>query len=123
MFEYVETKRHTVESVYGEPEAEVLAKIDAKHEAVEFRIPEAGERCLSPLDFHAYESWGFTDGPRLILRRKTVKRRVLTETGDCRKAKCGEWYGSSNGSVWFCHCSESDGTYPIYRETFEEVEA
>lgn len=123
MFEFIETKRHTVESVYGKPEAEILAKISAKYEAVEFRIPTDRELCFGPHSWDLYESWGIADSPRLILRRKTVKRRVLTETGECRKARCGEWYGSSNGSVWFCHCSESDGTYPIYDETFVEVES
>lgn len=97
MFEFIETKRHTVESVYGKPEAEILAKISAKYEAVEFRIPTDRELCFGPHSWDLYESWGIADGPRLILRRKTVKRRVLTETGEVRNPLRGEPYESASG--------------------------
>ena len=122
MFEFIETKRHTVESVYGRPEAEILAKIDAKFEAVEFRIPAAADWCLSILNPTVYQSWGYTDEPRLILRRKTVKRRVLTETGEVRGAKTGELYAHVEGSILRAHWNHIVHS-AIYAETFEEVEA
>jgi len=123
MFEFIETKRHTVESVYGKPEAEILAKISAKYEAVEFRIPTERELCFGPHSWDLYESWGIADEPRLILRRKTVKRRVLTETGEVRMPKDGDMCGNHSGGIF-----KADTTfpykceYPIYRETFVEVE-
>lgn len=123
MFEFIETKRHTVESVYGKPEAEILAKISAKYEAVEFRIPTDRELCFGPHSWDLYESWGIADAPRLILRRKTVKRRVLTETGEVRKVKHGEYYGGSDGTIYRWHSPNPTAVeYPIYRETFVEVE-
>lgn len=123
MFEFTETKRHTVESVYGGPEAEILSKISPKYEAVEFRIPVDRELCFGPHSWDLYESWGISDGPRLILRRKTVKRRVLTETGEVKLAVRGEWYATSSGQIMQAGFNHEICYSPIYRETFVEVEA
>lgn len=125
MFEFVETKRHTVESVYEQPETTVLAQIDGMgYQAFNFRIPVAGDwymptgGCVRE-PFEAI-SWLPKSGPRLILRRKTVKRRVLTETGEVRQAHSGEMY-DYYGVVMRASITTGE-TYPIYRETFDEVE-
>lgn len=122
MFEFIETKRHTVESVYGKPEAEILAKIDPKDEAVEFRYPKEAERYLTICNFQVFKSLGRPDGPRLILRRKTVKRRVLTETGEVRQVVYGEYYDDGASVIRRGWPTPTNSAHPIYVESFIEVE-
>lgn len=127
MFEFIETKRHTLESIYGRPEADVLRDVDVMgYEPLRIGVPQEGDVALvgkvTPLAKVAAAPTNFVR-PRLILRRKTVKRRVLTETGEVRKALRGEWYHPGDGPRRRLEPTPTVGAYPIYRETFVEVEA
>jgi len=110
--------------VYGEPEVVVLATVEAAgYEAAEFRLPAVGDKYLRYGDLDVRTNNDATWGqPRLILRRKTVKRRVLTETGEVRGEKTGELYAHVEGSILRAHWNHIVHS-AIYAETFEEVEA
>lgn len=113
----------TVESVYGFPEPPVPAGLESTGE---FR-PSKVHECY--LTTYLTAGYGETDRPRIILRKKKIKRIIYTQvrTGTPQP---GEFYPSNgeNGEVMF-KCKPGNDDYmknnypnvPIFKREEEEV--
>lgn len=118
MLEYT----HTAETVYSKREDCLFAEIDAAgYTVIAFRPPRGAELYWAPTEeVTCADSCTRYNTPRLILKKKPVRRRVLTETGECRSAKAGEWYENIDGEILRARWTHSV-LDKIYAENFVEV--
>lgn len=83
-----------IEDTYGKPVSHVEAAIEnAGMEVVRFGAGKSGDTFLDCFSLRA-ENWGSSGAvaDRLILRPKPRRRILLTETGEYRAARPGEWW-------------------------------
>jgi hypothetical protein len=109
----------TVQDVYGIDSP----SIPEGFEAIEFRIPTASDLYLCSIG-DGVRNGALAGSPRIIVRRKktTRKQYVLTETGEMRRAKAGEWYCDAGGFYRWYGADDSEYTHRILRYQEREIE-
>lgn len=118
---------HYVNDLYtNDMLADVITLIKNKsYEYVDFRLPCAGEVFVSALDgsITCISTDKFKD-PRIILKKIPRRRVIFTDTGEFRRARCGEWFKTETmeyEAYYHCTYNETVSYYKIVTRTEEVV--
>lgn len=113
----------TPEMIYG-PDWESLIPEGRRWE---FRPPKNKEECIADTGRTMKAPYDYGIGhPRIVILPLKFKRKqyILTETGEVRPPKKGEYveYSDNNGPVLFDFLYDVGRSFPIYRLEVREVE-